>query len=187
VNSRTLSRFHLPRHRSMTDFEKFVRYGNIGGLSLLQSRQEVQHFLGSPRSWVGKPPCIGPAIESPEESDVWIFFNGTVGIEFGPDERAVGLMVYPERLRDEPQLFKEWPIGTGATMGEFRDALLSDRVNFQEGNPESEDYWIVAAGDCSAVSFPFSHGRQLHGYGRLLKMILKSSIPESVPAFFPRR
>jgi hypothetical protein len=144
-------------------FADFVINGQIGMLHPRISREEVLKVLGPPPNWIGRPPNIGFQIESFEESDVWMFYEDSVGVRFGEDGVAVETIIYPNKIERCPVLFSQWPIQNNPTLGDWRLVLQSRNLSFRESNPEGTNYWIVAENTCVAYGLP-KDGREVHGY-----------------------
>jgi len=157
----------------MTPFIEYVRNGTIGALFLGISKPETLGRLGEPKNWLGRPPVVGRAHRTYERSDVWFYYNDSVGIRFGPEGTAVATLLYPEMLSGCPELFKEWPVTSNFKMGNWRYALLVNKIKFVESQRQSLNYWIVAEEACLAYGFPFENGRALHGYDRLVKILTR--------------
>ena len=159
----------------MTTLIDFVSRGKIGHLSIGLTKEETLKLLGAPSDWLGRPPNIGFQCDSYEQSDVWFYYNGGAGVRFGGANAAFETLVYPEKTENCPELFGQWPIRTNTNLGTWRAALLSNKIPFQESDPESLNYWIVAEETCVAFGLPFKEGRKLHGYERTVELIGKFS------------
>src|SRR5271157_121895 len=108
----------------MNEFVDFLRNCRIGLLTRGLSRKDCEDLLGPPPSWIGRPPCFGPKIMIPHESDVWFYYNETVGASFNKEGRIENIHMFPPKMNRCPELFSRWPIPPNATMRDFRSALV---------------------------------------------------------------
>jgi len=160
----------------MTPFIEYVRAGKIGALFLGISKEATLSRLGEPKNWLGRPPVVGQAHRTYGQSDVWFYYNDSVGIRFGQEGTAVEMLIYTDKLLGCPDLFKGWPVRDNFTMGDFRNALLANGIEFVESQAESLNYWIVAEQACVAYGFPSDeNGKSLHGYERVVKIFTRFS------------
>jgi hypothetical protein len=136
----------------MSKFVDFINEGKIGLLYRGMSKTECERLLGLPSKWIGKPPCIGPIILTPKESDVWFFYEANVGISFNKEGISRSVHLSPENMDKSPQLFSDWPIPANPTFGDLRKALVEWKVPFKEGDPGSRHYWIITKSNTYAYS-----------------------------------
>jgi hypothetical protein len=156
----------------MNPFAQFILRGHIEGIFLGMTRSECEARLGLPKDWKGKPPTFGEQVYSPRDATVWFYFEKSIGVHFGNSEHGPSLILFPEHM-DKSPIFSEWPIGSTAMLGQFRDALNKEGIEFIEADPNDVNYWIISEGNCAAFGAPFCDGRQIHGPERRIGMIQK--------------
>jgi len=122
----------------MTDF---IRFGVLGDLRLGISRTEVLRRLGPPKEWNGKPPTVGRVINTPEEAAAWGYY-GAARVSFNEFGISTSVSVTPSLVNSSEPPFKEWPIGPGATMGDFKRYLQQNGIAFYEELDPSWIYYI---------------------------------------------
>lgn len=157
----------------MNEFVDFVRNCKIGLLCRGLSRQDCEQLLGPPPSWLGRPPGIGPKIMIPGESDVWFYYNETVGVSFNAKGRSENIHMFPTKMTSCPELFSRWPIPPSANMRAFRSALVKFDIPFEEGDPGDVNYWILTQENVVPFSAPSKNGRRLLSAERPI-LIIKS-------------
>ena len=177
----------LAKNFAVNALQNFVRWGIIGDLRLGIQRQDVELRLGRPKTWLGKPPCFGPAIQTPEESDAWGYYDGSVSVGFGSQGVVTTVTILPEHIRNEVQAFLALPIRAGLTMGQFRDLLVESQIDFDEGEDnEPGGYYILAERRCTATGIPFQHGKRVNELKRVVMMIQTVLGDDHLPPFVLR-
>src|SRR5689334_5758233 len=117
----------------MNALQNFVRFGIVGDLRLGMRRHEVESKLGSPKSWLGKPPTFGPLVHTPDEADVWCYYNEAVAVGFDGQGLVTSVNIRPDRVRNGTEPFQHLPIGCDLKMGGFRALLVESQIDFDEG------------------------------------------------------
>lgn len=138
----------------MQSVSDFVFNGRIGQIRLGLSSKQVGDRLGEPMDWLGKKTIIGERHEFYNESNVWFYYEGSVGVRFGTDGIAEKIIIYPMNAAKCPDLFKMWPTISDLKMGQWREVLKANAISFRESNPQSLNYWIVAGDSCVTCCFP---------------------------------
>mgnify|MGYP000997905514 FL=1 len=123
----------------MSSIRDFVISGKVGQLWLGLSRQQTIGLFGLPADWLGKASIVRKRC-SYEESELWFYYQGCVGIRFNDAEISQAILLYPEHFKKCPKLFGHWPFGEHATMGEWRKALVADGIVFHESEPKGLNY-----------------------------------------------
>lgn len=160
----------------------FVCRGKIGQISLWMTRQQAYQRLGEPKDWLGKQTVIGATIESYRYSELWFYYDGSVGVRFGEDGIAEKVLIYPRKVNDCNDLFKSWPTMRNLTMGQWRATLQANNIFFRESDPRSLNYWIVAGENCVTCCFPSSDETEAksNGHDRVIEMLQKYSSTEAM-------
>ena len=60
-------------------------------------------------------------------------------------------------------------------MGEWKAALETNGIQFDESSPASVNYWIVAEKTCVASGFPYLDGKEVNGHERIVAILNKYS------------
>ena len=154
----------------MSSFREFLVGGEIGQVRLNISMADVIRLLGPPTDWLGKATVIGELCATYDESELWFYYYGSVGVRFDAAGVSDKIILYPDHFAKCAELFKHWAITEHLTMGEWRKALATNCVEFRESDPESSNYWIVAEQACVAFGFPTA-GDSGNGYERFVEMI----------------
>jgi len=161
---------------SLTDF---VVHGKIGQLFLGQSKQNILEILGEPKSWAGKPPCFGEAIESYKQSDAWHYYEEIVSVQFGEDETVDRLAVFVENIEGPLELFTAWPQMHGITMERWRLALKEHNLPVTE-SMDDLNFWILSGLTCIAICVPYPGGKIMPRWRRPVLMIQKVAGPKLI-------
>ena len=165
----------------MSLFRDFVLDGNVGELGLNMPRDRVIRLLGEPRDWLGKSTIIGERCSNYDQSELWFFYEGTVGVRFADDDRSSEILLYPKNFMRYVGLFQDWRSPPNLTMGEWRTALVEREISFRESDSENLNYWIIAAQTCVAFGFPFSTaGMPLKAYERPVDILSKFGSAETM-------
>lgn len=164
----------------------FICSGAVGELTLGLRRSDVISKLGAPQSWLGKPPCIGPIVSKLAEATIWFYYGDVVGIEFDRLDVSVRINVMPEKMCGQAP-FEDWSIGLGATMADFRNYLVQNRIPFYEELNLGETHYIHADKGCVAQCSKYKRGRMLPPDERPLTMIATVTNDELLPNFVRKR
>ena len=165
----------------------FIRRGTVGELRLGLHRAQVEDKLGKPTSWLNKPPTFGPEVRTPEDADVWDYYDAA-RVRFDPQGIAVSVCILPKYINKEREPFCHWPIGPDLRMGELRELLVANRIDFDEGEDnEPGAYYILAEQRCTAYTIVrYDSGRLIPELKRPVSAIETVSRDEELPAFVLR-
>ena len=156
----------------MSPLIDFVVHGKIGQLRLGQSKQNILEVLGEPKSWLGKPPCLGAVIESYEQSDVWHYYEQIVPVHFGEDEMVDELILLVDNIKRPLELFTGWPRMEGITMEGWRSALKEHNLPVTESTDDL-NFWILSGSTCLALCVPYPGGKVMPRWRRPVLMVHK--------------
>jgi len=166
---------------------QFVRAGVVGDLRLGMTRAEVTRKLGIPKEWGGKPPTFGPAVLSPEKADNWSYYGRTV-VSFDPKAVIVCITVFPREIEKDKEPFLSLPIGPRMRMKDFRDLLIENGLDFEEGEDnEPGGYYIIAEARCVAMGVPYAGGRLVPELNREILAIETVASENELPSFVSRQ
>jgi hypothetical protein len=118
------------------------------------TRQQALEQLGEPKDWLGKKTVIGETCEYYHQSDLWFYYEGSVGVGFDDNNVAERVNIYPGKSGACAELFQTWPAMTDLRIGQWRAVLETNGIVFREGNPNSLNYWIIAGDTCVAFGWP---------------------------------
>ncbi len=166
----------------------FIRYGVVGEIRLGMERRELEIKLGSPETWLGKPPTFGPVVLTPHEAEAWCYYERAVSVGFNGQGVINAVNIFPEHIKSRREPFQHLPIGPGLTMGEVRDLLVNSSMDFDEGEDnEPGGYYILAQRRCTAMSIGrYSGGKLIPERKRLVAMINTVSSEDELPSFVLR-
>jgi hypothetical protein len=141
----------------------FVKSGEIGRILPGLSRKAVVEALGLPKSWVGKPPCFGPIIRDPFESDVWHYYDGSVYAHFNAVGEIDEVTVRPTRISNSLRALLKWPnlspwscqtVESWLVQHKFRflwleaDRWICTETGFYLSDPPMEEYCMLSYAAC---------------------------------------
>lgn len=153
---------------------QFLRHGKIGPMHLGMHRDEVAAKMGLPNNWTGKPPTFGTCATSPDTARTWYYYNDSVGATFDQMSRIIALLIFPKHLSNPTAgAFFNNMVDSETTVGKFRQMLIQNQIDFEEGDPTSPRYWLLVLRDCTILSGPYRQGMLIHAYDRSVEAIGK--------------
>lgn len=164
----------------MKSFRDFVVGGHIGKIKFDLSTQEIIRLLGPPADWLDKETIVHKVCPKYEESELWFYYGGSVGVRFNDVAVSTEILLYPDKFLNCAELFEQWDMSGRVTMGRWRTALVENEIIFRESNPDSLHYWIVAAESCVAFGFPSNGASPPKGYERSIDILVKYKDTQSM-------
>lgn len=139
-----------------------------------------------------RPCSFGPLVHSPEDADVWYYYNAAAAIHFESSGVSDVIYVAPSVMRDKPAdilrgqyPFEDWPLSDYPTMGEVAEALGSANIRFREPEDKSEDDFILVEDLCLIECWPYNEGKRPDFNSRYISVIWRYLTRKGIPEYIP--
>lgn len=142
----------------------FFNSGSIGGFKIGLSRGAVVEAVGMPPEWFGKPPVIGCNIEDPMRSDVWYYYNSSVGICFTQSMVIGAIFVKVSKIQSQEGLFSGWPPVSLWTISQLIVWLKNVGIEYEISREDEVPGWLAISKRCVVSTRPAFLKSELQPY-----------------------
>ena len=138
----------------------FLTSGVLGSIRFGLSRAAVEASLGAPPSWDGAPGTIGSIPYSRDESPLWAYFDGAVTLSFADSDELAAINVFPDLIRAEHEVFRDWPTGFSRWgIGHFEWWLEQSGIPFSKSVSDGGSTTLcIPPATAALAAFPYEQG-----------------------------